>query len=92
MICPKCKVAGIKNCANGKDFYYCRTCKEEIFEKNDSMPDHSYSEWDQEYLDGLLQGADRSGQFLDGTDKDYLDEEDLMYNDFSDKWGGVWGD
>lgn len=31
MTCPKCKKTGILNQANGKDFYYCRVCKEEIF-------------------------------------------------------------
>lgn len=30
MICSKCKSDGVKNQALGKDFYYCRTCKEEI--------------------------------------------------------------
>lgn len=30
MICPKCKNVGILNTVLGKDFYYCRTCKEEI--------------------------------------------------------------
>ena len=30
MICSKCKNQGILNSAGGKEFYYCRTCKEEI--------------------------------------------------------------
>lgn len=30
MICSKCKNDGILNQANGKEFYYCRTCREEI--------------------------------------------------------------
>lgn len=30
MICPKCKNDGILNQANGKDFYFCKTCREEI--------------------------------------------------------------
>lgn len=30
MICPKCKNDGIFNTVAGKDFYYCRSCKEEI--------------------------------------------------------------
>ncbi len=30
MICPKCTNPGVQNHANGKDFYYCRTCKDEI--------------------------------------------------------------
>ncbi len=30
MICHKCKNKGIENQANGKTFFYCRTCKDEI--------------------------------------------------------------
>lgn len=30
MICPKCKNKGVLNTALGKEFYYCRTCKNEI--------------------------------------------------------------
>lgn len=30
MMCSKCNKVGILNSANGKDFYYCRTCKTEI--------------------------------------------------------------
>lgn len=30
MICPKCKNEGILNSANFQEFYYCRTCKDEI--------------------------------------------------------------
>lgn len=30
MICTKCNEEGIHNTANGKEFFYCRTCKEEI--------------------------------------------------------------
>lgn len=30
MICFKCKNDGILNQANGKDFYFCKTCREEI--------------------------------------------------------------
>lgn len=30
MICPKCKNDGVLNQANGKDFYFCKTCREEI--------------------------------------------------------------
>ena len=30
MICTKCSNEGILNTANGKEFYYCRSCKEEI--------------------------------------------------------------
>ena len=32
IICPKCRDNGVKNSAGGKEFYYCRTCKEEITE------------------------------------------------------------
>lgn len=31
MICKKCNNQGILNTVNGQDFYYCRTCKVEIF-------------------------------------------------------------
>lgn len=31
MICTVCNNDGIQNTANGKDFWYCRTCKTEIF-------------------------------------------------------------
>lgn len=31
MTCPKCKETGILNQANGKDFYFCEKCREEIF-------------------------------------------------------------
>lgn len=30
MICSKCNNAGVKNTVLGKEFYYCRTCKDEI--------------------------------------------------------------
>jgi len=30
VICEKCKNAGVLNTAGGKDFWYCRTCKDEI--------------------------------------------------------------
>lgn len=30
MICKKCNTEGVKNQAMGKEFYYCRNCKEEI--------------------------------------------------------------
>lgn len=30
MICSKCSTAGVLNTVAGKDFYYCRTCKDEI--------------------------------------------------------------
>lgn len=30
MICNKCKNTGVLSSAGGQDFYYCRTCKEEI--------------------------------------------------------------
>ncbi len=33
MICSKCKTPGIKNQALNKEFYYCRTCKEEIIDE-----------------------------------------------------------
>jgi hypothetical protein len=30
MLCPKCDNETVKNTALGKEFYYCRTCKEEV--------------------------------------------------------------
>jgi len=30
VICEKCKDTGVLNTAGGKDFWYCRTCKDEI--------------------------------------------------------------
>lgn len=30
MICQKCNNPGVLNSANGNDFYYCRSCKDEI--------------------------------------------------------------
>ena len=30
MVCEKCKNEGVFNTVAGQDFYYCRTCKEEI--------------------------------------------------------------
>lgn len=30
MICGKCNQPGVKNSALNKEFYYCRTCKDEI--------------------------------------------------------------
>lgn len=32
MNCHKCKTPGVKNQVLGKEFYYCRTCKDEIKE------------------------------------------------------------
>lgn len=36
MTCSKCKNSGIYNEILGKGFYYCRTCKEEIFLEEDT--------------------------------------------------------
>ena len=30
MICSKCSNPGVLNNANGKEFYYCRVCRDEI--------------------------------------------------------------
>lgn len=30
MICQKCKNEGVRNSVLGKEFYYCRTCTDEI--------------------------------------------------------------
>jgi hypothetical protein len=32
MTCSKCSTEAIKNTALGKDFFYCRQCKEEVIE------------------------------------------------------------
>lgn len=38
MVCNKCKNDGILNQANGKKFYYCRTCKDEIYPEEVKAP------------------------------------------------------
>lgn len=45
MVCSKCKNAGILNTVLGKNFYYCKTCKEEIFleEVVPPEPDYDYA-------------------------------------------------
>ena len=45
MVCPKCKNTGILNTVLGKDFYYCKTCKEEILleEVFPDLEDHDSS-------------------------------------------------
>ena len=38
MLCIKCNTAAIKNQALGKEFWYCRTCKDEVGLPNNSAP------------------------------------------------------
>jgi hypothetical protein len=51
MICRKCKNPGIRNEVLGKEFYYCRTCKEEITlefkeeEMSQEMLDQLFDDW-----------------------------------------------
>jgi len=52
MVCQKCKNSGVLNTANHKDFWYCRTCKEEILleSKQDEQVDWTevnrlFEEW-----------------------------------------------
>jgi hypothetical protein len=33
MICPKCKCEGVRNQVFGVEFWYCRTCKDEIYQE-----------------------------------------------------------
>lgn len=51
MICRNCKNPGIRNEVLGKEFYYCRTCKEEITlelkeeEMSQEMLDKLFDDW-----------------------------------------------
>ncbi len=37
MNCQKCNTEAIKNHANNKEFYYCKTCKVEVTEKTEEI-------------------------------------------------------
>lgn len=59
MICPNCKESGVLNHANGIEFYYCRTCKIEIF-LEDALKDEDGNKKDSDikypwgYFGGVL--------------------------------------
>jgi hypothetical protein len=56
MICSKCHTEAVKNSALGKDFLYCRQCKEEVTEPipkigyNPYVPDLTLSEQEMDDL------------------------------------------
>jgi hypothetical protein len=45
MVCKKCKSDGIKNVANNKEFYYCRTCKDEILLEQSTFEDPNWDSY-----------------------------------------------
>lgn len=62
MICQKCNNQGILNTVLGRDFYYCRTCKEEINlsenNKNLCLESHNWSYCTDKCLDCGITGID----------------------------------
>lgn len=67
MICPKCKSDGILNTILGKDFYYCRTCKEEILLEEVDPDKGAIGKEDPFYL------GDPTSTDLDTFDDDFSD-------------------
>lgn len=67
MICSKCKNVGILNTVLGKDFYYCRTCKEEILLEEEKNPD-------------MDKDADPFIEYR--VSKPYDPDDDIDYGDF----------
>lgn len=53
MICTKCKNDGVLNQANGKDFYFCKTCREEIV-LEDKLADDEKKEITQQEIDEIF--------------------------------------
>ena len=43
MVCSKCKNDGVLKTVLGKDFFYCRTCKDEILESPEIMVGLQYA-------------------------------------------------
>ena len=71
MVCPKCKNVGILNTVLGKDFYYCKTCKEEILLEE---VQRSTYEGDLDLSDFMQLNSDDS----------YDPDDDMDYNDLYD--------
>lgn len=80
MTCKKCKSEGIKNHANGIEFYYCRTCKEEIEEE---LPNYSFN------TNVIDSWRTKDSYNYKPNQAISFDEEDDG-GDWSNKWAMVW--
>lgn len=65
MICNRCNQEGVRNQVLGKEFYYCRTCKDEIYlQPKQSHPAENYELINLE----LDLWRDQFGRLISGAD------------------------
>lgn len=83
MICSKCKDPGILNHANGKEFYYCRTCKVEI-----GLEEVLDNVFEINLAKGFGELTKRKGITLDLPDESF---EDPFTTDISDAFNYITG-